>query len=46
MSKFSDDGPRGKEPDSVGRPEVQYVLVGVLVCAILFLIVLSVFTTL
>jgi hypothetical protein len=45
MSKFSDDGPTDPKADSLGRPEVQYVLVGTLIGAILFLILLSVFTT-
>jgi hypothetical protein len=46
MTKFSDDGPSQPKPDSLGRPEVQYVLVGTLIGAILLLIVLSVVTTL
>lgn len=44
MSKFSDDGPTDPKADSLDRPEVQYVLVGTLIGAILFLILLSVFT--
>jgi len=46
MSKFSDDGPDSKQPDVASRPEVQYLLVGTLIGAILLLIVLSVVTTL
>jgi hypothetical protein len=45
MPKLSDDGPTDPKADSLGRPEVQYVLVGTLIGAILFLILLSVFAT-
>ena len=46
MPKFSDDGPDDSQAELTARPEVQYVLVGTLVGAILLLIVLSVVTTL
>ena len=46
MSKFSNESPEDKQAEAVSRPEVQYVLVGTLIGAILLLIALSVVTTL
>jgi hypothetical protein len=41
----SDEDPAGKKFEPVPRPEVQYILVGSLIGAILLLIVLAVVTT-
>ncbi|HTQ82640.1 MAG TPA: hypothetical protein VMI47_05170 [Pseudolabrys sp.] len=41
MSKFSDDDAADQDPEPPPRPEVQYILVGTLIGAILLLIFLS-----